>query len=117
MKLGEMVLLNPILSVLVLVVVMLIDFVKLGFLSLTLFLRTNLVSLRTWVFLAFYLLVGAVHRNFDLLNRGYNRNEFQFQPGAKGDAMGLQDLHQVRKGSSSGSSEEVLKKFIWDIEG
>ena len=76
MKLGEMVLLNLVLFVLVLVVVMLIDFVKLGFLSLALFLRQDLVSLRTWIFVAFHFVVGAVYRNFNLLNRGYTNRSF-----------------------------------------
>ena len=76
MKLGETVLLNLVLCVLVLVVVMLIDLIVLGFLSLALFVRLNLVSLRTWMFLAFHLIVGVVYRNFNLLNRGYDNRSF-----------------------------------------
>ena len=76
MKLGETVLINLVWCVLVLVVVMLIDLIMLGFLSLALFLWLDLVSLRTWMFLAFYLVVGAVHRNFNLLNRGYDKRSF-----------------------------------------
>ena len=72
MKLGETGLLNLVWCDLVLVVVMLIDLIMLGFLSLALFLWLDLVSLRTWVFLAFHLVVGAVYRNFNLLNLGYN---------------------------------------------
>ena len=60
-------LLNLILSIFVLVVVMLVDLVKLGFLSLTRFLQLNLVCLRVWILLSFNLVVGVVHRNFNLV--------------------------------------------------
>lgn len=69
MKLGETVLINLVWCDLVLVVVMLIDLIMLGFLSLALFLWLDLVSLRTWMFLAFHLVVGAVYRNFNLRPR------------------------------------------------
>ena len=67
MKLRMMILLSLILCIFVLVVVMLIDLVKVGFLSLALFLQLNLVCLRVWILLGFRLVVGAVHRNFNLV--------------------------------------------------